>query len=591
MENGIIRKIKELLSDDSTITQDEVISYIKKNISKVSYDSFLAQKLLWKILGNNALSDDQKIALVQDIQKQYPTEMISNLALFTDYVMNKFRKVNDTIKETIRKNFDSIFMFMTCLNQFSLMRGGLVRYPKDILIKNAFAIWGNIDCKDEYNLILIPDAIVIEKVHVLEVVYLLAMEIGCMYERYEAISYLSEEILATDFKDGKMVFEIGIKDIDYSYGIKLGSEYNLLAWSKRAEKTIPEPEIFEYNKCYVCKKCFIMNIAADEKEWIISMVKNQLTSETYLDFLICRSKKYQTGIYLVSVLLYLYIEYLFVILLSNQGYGVIQINDIKRNCCFGKDMSNMDFQRILEFIGIQDSYKFIGMDRPYFKVKSQIYLFSSLFDTDYNIFEDLRDIIFNQRKSELGEEVNYFGKSVLETCVKQRFRCSGWTALSSSIKVKNTDFALVAWKDGKVILGQVKTAHSGRKPYQLWKAFKTIEKANIQISRCKEAITKDENLLFSNLKREKLVQSRHEIKEIIYMIITGTSYFSMSSDVAVISIEDISNILTLERNNPEEFMDVIMNPISMYSLDRIPEIHDSLLDFDDVQIIYEDLDE
>lgn len=231
------------------------------------------------------------------------------------------------------------------------------------------------------------------------------------------------------------------------------------------------------------------------------------------------------------------------------------------------------------------------MDRPYFKVKSQIYLFSSLFDTDYNIFEDLRDIIFNQRKSELGEEVNYFGKSVLETCVKQRFRCSGWTALSSSIKVKNTDFALVAWKDGKVILGQVKTAHSGRKPYQLWKAFKTIEKANIQISRCKEAITKDENLLFSNLKREKLVQSRHEIKEIIYMIITGTSYFSMSSDVAVISIEDISNILTLERNNPEEFMDVIMNPISMYSLDRIPEIHDSLLDFDDVQIIYEDLDE
>ena len=75
------------------------------------------------------------------------------------------------------------------------------------------------------------------------------------------------------------------------------------------------------------------------------------------------------------------------------------------------------------------------------------------------------------------------------------------------------------------------------------------------------------------------------------MIITGTSYFSMSSDVDVISIEDIQNILTLERNNPEEFMDVIMNPISMYSLDRIPEIHDSLLDFDDVQIIYEDLDE
>ena len=78
--------------------------------------------------------------------------------------------------------------------------------------------------------------------------------------------------------------------------------------------------------------------------------------------------------------------------------------------------------------------------------------------------------------------MDFFGKNVFENVVKSITKGCGWEVLQSGLKVKKTDFDLVAYKDGKVILGQIKVAHCNRKPFQLWKAECIIRKAIEQIN-------------------------------------------------------------------------------------------------------------
>ena len=56
-------------------------------------------------------------------------------------------------------------------------------------------------------------------------------------------------------------------------------------------------------------------------------------------------------------------------------------------------------------------------------------------------------------------------------------------------------------------------------------------------------------------------------------------------------IEDISNILEFEKEYPDKFEECLLNPLLMYDIKEIPQMHISWLNFPEFEIYYQDLEE
>ena len=140
-----------------------------------------------------------------------------------------------------------------------------------------------------------------------------------------------------------------------------------------------------------------------------------------------------------------------------------------------------------------------------------------------------------------------------------------------------------------MILGQVKASHTTRKPYSLWKANEVILDANRQILRCKKAIEEDKYLLYSNLKREKIVSRREEIKNVIFIVICGNSYLNGNGEIPVVGIEDWNNLLKIDTGKPE-FYKFLECPSMMYKLDDIPEYKESIIETEEYVLLYNELE-
>lgn len=592
-ETRIVNKLKNYLSYGLRDGGSEFIQYLRNNICDVSYDALLSQKIIWKICINDTLSEDAKDEIYSVLINEYSTEKVHNLVLFMTRMWKSEKKNYEIIYTRIKNNFSSMFTFLCSLNLFCLYKGNCIRAPKDLLIHAALEVFGNSLTLDKtIDKIIMPEHLIEPKLSVLNYIYEIAIQIGALHERLDNICYLYEEVIDVNADGDKPIFQIRMKNFDHSFSVMLGSEYyRAIRHEDSISKDIVLRTLYEYYECYICKKCTILCIPEDVKEGIQEAVKRQLLSRTLLDSLICLCWENNLPLFVTSILLLIYIENLFLLFSSNQGIGSISLKEIRKNCCFSNKIDDSDFEKILEILKLNAMLGEKYNDRPYFRIKDQVILLTCMINWDYCIFEDMKNLVLDSKKPYMGKSIDTFGKNILEKVVQFEFKNAGWSVLKKSINIKSTDFDLVAYNNGTVILGQVKAAHTGRTPFQLWKSWGVIEKACEQINNCKEAIDSDPNLLFSNLKREHIVSSRTQIQKVFYCIIAGNSYFSLCSDYPVICIEDTRNVLEFEKEYPDKFEECLWNPLLMYNIKEIPEMHISWLDFPELEIYYQDLEE
>lgn len=144
-------------------------------------------------------------------------------------------------------------------------------------------------------------------------------------------------------------------------------------------------------------------------------------------------------------------------------------------------------------------------------------------------------------------------------------------------------------------MGQIKVANCGRKRYDIWKTKQVINNAVEQIKICMEKF-EDENLMYSILKKEKIVSDRTEIRKIIPVVITSSSYFigmSAKSCVPILSWDMFYQVICYieETNEYEELSAYFNNLESLYDFPISKEFGISVIEQDEYRIEYEEYEE
>lgn len=588
-EKKIVDRIKDIITS-KTIDFEEIKSYIVDHIAEVSYTSILSQKIMVKLYLNKKYSQIQKNKIYNIFSCHYTNEKVQNYILFIETMCQVDENYRTRIREQIQKEFSSMFVFLACLGMYTIDNPQIIEYPKNLIIKIAMDVLDNDGRWNEnQGKITINRTTYLTKQRCIDNIYKTAIKCGCIKERFDDISFGREEVTNVEYI-GKPYIHMQIVDYKWKYRLMYASAY----YSSVFNHELSHPEYLEdplYNfyKCVICKKSKILNVSPDIENIIQDLLRRQFASETFLDYLVRHTGDLgNTTTYVLSIYLYVYVQLLFLLLVYKESYIVISYDHLRNNMCGSGLITDEEFHRIYDLCFTEKKDNVLC--GTFYRNGTRIIIGAWMFNSNYTVFEDARNRVFNSKNDKLlGKELDYFGKHIYENLVKYMAIQHGWKTLKSNIRIKNTDFDLVTFKEGVVILAQVKANHWGESPYSLWKANETIGEANRQINKCRIAIREDKYLLYSNLKREKIVQSIQEIKEVKYLIISGNSYLAGDGDVPVISIEDWKNVLMLDPWS-DILKDFLNCPPSMYRLENVPKYTESVVETDEFAIFYNEIE-
>ena len=587
-EKRIVDKIKNMITCNIE-NFEEAKFYISGNIEKISYTSVLSQKILLKVNLNSSYTDSQKEEIYDIFITYYKGEFVQNYIHFCKSMILIEREYISQIKNIIRTQFDSLFVFLNCLGKYIADNPYVIQYPKHLIIKTAMDTLDDGSWSSSLGKIVVDEATYINKLPYIEKMYKIGINCGCIKEKFDSISFGREEIVKVEYA-ATPFFQLHIKEIEWKYRLMYASAYyGTIFHDRYLDFEDFDDPLYNYYKCEICKKAKLLNIHPDIPQIMQALLQRQFAAETLLDYLVRHSGGIgNTATYVISIYLYVYIELLFTLLVYTNNYVVVTRTQLRKNMCGANYISDEEFDRVFNIcFSLKNDNVLWG---PYYRRGSDIIIGSWMFDSDYYLFEVVRNRVFNPKNDvRLGEEVGIFGKNVFENFIKKMALKCGWKTLNADIKIKSTDFDIVTFREGIVILAQVKVDHCDRTPYSIWKANEIIEAANRQIVKCRTAISEDRYLLYSNLKREKIVSSIKEIKEIVFLIISGNSYLAGDSDVPVISIEDWKNLLNMEPES-DMFREFLSCPPSMYPLNTIPEYTESIIETDEFTILYDEVE-
>lgn len=595
LESEVVRKIKAMLSGSNS--NHDIIQYIKNNILYVSYDMLLAQKIILKVYESVLLSEHQKSCIYEIIRCNYESrkDEIQLHIMFLYKMIPVVNKIKAGIENEIRNNFsDSLFTFLYILGMYLYENPDMISYPRKMLIDIAINSLNNdVEWKDVQNKILLAYSMYYKNRILIDNIYKEAIKCGCIIEKYNDISYFKERVTKIEEINQKVYVNMVLSNAEYQIGLQMGCIYNTDVFLTQLSNEKQKPGmVHKHYQCFICKKiCFIGNQNYELRELMFDYINRQFSQISSTDKILFFTVTLSSIIF--SIILYLYVELLILILTSEESYKVIKMDEIRKNMCFGDDISDDEFHSCINSIfpageHMVDFYS----ENPFFRRGNTIIIAKWMYNHNFSIVEETRNIFFNTRKnSELGKSADYFGKSIFEGIVKWIMSKYGWKALESSLKVKRTDFDLVVYKNGVIILGQIKVAHTGRENYQIWKADKIIEQGIKQINECRKAVAENKNLLYSNLKREKIVQKREDIKKVIYLVVTSSSYFSRNNaNIPIISIDDLKSALESCSGDTQKFVNAINNPFERYDYENLLIHEISRINTEEFYIEYEEID-
>lgn len=591
----IMSKMSKAIGAMKYLSFEECVKTISENTDFQRYDLLLARRGLEKIYRNDKVSDDQKDELVELIKGKIPEQriQIENTYAFIKCFIPIGNNILARISEQIKGNFpDSLAVFCHCFGLFIGENPNAIGTANRVVISVAKQSLKNDVTSINYQLSISFENIYLKNKRVLYSIYQEAIRYGVLIEKYDAISFGSEYIEKIDINNSPQMF-MKLVSANFEYGLQCGSKYHNYIVSRRYKE---EPGAIEsFYKCIICKYCGFFGIPDTEKEIAFDFLKRQFANRNQTDLFFFFTGDYQS--YVLSVLAYIYTQFLLLFFCSEDTMKIIKKSDIQKNMLWGD---------IINAYVFDDCYNLITNDQEFNKffwvVNDGIVIGRWQMDLNLSIVELAKRISLNSKLSpEAGKNSNKFGKEVYEKLVRSMLEDKGWNIVSSSVKIKKgkdikTDIDLIAYNQGYVIVGQIKFANSGRTRYDIWKAKQSINKAVSQLNFSLSKFSEDKNLLFSILKKFDFCQNREDIKQIIPVVITSSSYFIgeyAETKIPVVSWDMFSQIIaSLNHYNTltnigEYFSDIE----TLYSFGLKKEITISEIECNEFNIKYEEYED
>ena len=588
-------KISKVIDSLKCSDFQESIKAITDNFDTQCYDLLMSRRGLEKLYRNDRITDTQKSSLIELIKNRIPDQaaQIKNTYAFLKCFIPIGDNILSRIAEQIRNNFpDSLAVFCHCLGLFIDENPDAIGTAKRVVMSVAQQNLKNDITSINYQLSISIENVYLKNRRVLYSIYQEAIHYGVLIEKYDAISFGSEFIEKIDIDNTpKMVMKL--VSPDFEYGVQCGSRHHNYIVRKRYKE---DPGVIEsFYKCIICKYCNFFGVPDTEKEIAFDVLKRQFANRNQTDLFFFFTGDYQS--YVLSVLAYVYTQFLLLFFCSEETMKMISKSDIQKNMLWGDTIKAHIFD---------DCYALITSDQEFNKyfwvVNDGIVLGRWQMDLDLSIVELAKRITLNSKKShEAGKNSNKFGKEVYEELVRLMLGDKEWKIVPSSVRIKNeketkTDIDLIAYKQGYVIVGQIKFANSGRTRYDIWKAKQSINKAVTQINFSLLRFSEDKNLLFSILKKNDICKHRGDIKKVIPVVITSSSYFIgeyKETNIPVVSWDMFSQIIESLNyyNTLADVESYFSNLEDLYNFDLKKEIAVSEIDCDEFNIKYEEYED
>ena len=588
--NKISKAIDLLLCSD----YEECVKAINQFIDVSSYELLMARKGLEKIYRNEKTSENQKNALIELVKNKIPcqSEIIGNSYQFIRACFPIGDKILSRIEKIVAQNFpDSMAIFYYCLGRFVEEMPDMIGTAKNILIAVAQKLLKNDLDSISYQLNISFENIYIKNKSNIILIYEEAINYGALIEKYDAISFGSEYVHKISLDYFPKIF-MKLKDPDFEYGLQCGAAYHNHVVSGRYNE---EPGYIEsFYKCSICKYCSIVGVSESEKEIAFNLLKRQFADRNQTDLFFFYTGDYQS--FVLSILACVYTQLLLLVFSSDKIIKIITKAEIHEKMLWGDSINCEVFD---------DCYRLILSDKDFKKyflvVHDDVVIGKWQMDLDLSIVDLAKSISLNAKESHVaGKNSNAFGKETYEKLIRMMIKDMGWQVVPGSIKVKNekktqTDIDLVAYNKGNVILGQIKFANSGRSRYDIWKAKQSIDKAVSQINLSLSKISSDPNLIYSILKKYCICKNKGEIKKVIPVVITSSSYFigvHNSKCVPIVSWDMFCQIIkSIDYYDKLDDIDgYFSNIISLYDFGIPKEPTISEIEAKDFYIRYEEYD-
>ena len=583
--NNISKIVKGLWALD----YKETIRYITENFDESFFEIFMAQKGIEKIYRNVLLDDKEKrevISLLQETMKNHARE-IQNTYIFLEKIIHIGEKVLIRIKEIISANFpDSLACFYYCTGMYIQEHPEMIGLARSLLINVAKRCLNDDLASIKYKLSISLANIYVKTKGYYQEIYEEAVKYGVLAEKYDAISFDSEYIDSICVVESKPFIRFKLRDYNFEYGVQRGVYYHNCIVRKKYKE---DPGVIHsYYKCLVCRHSIFEDV---DKELVQELLNRQFSNMNQTDVFFFLTGDFQS--YILSMISYIYTR--FIMLLTHPTHMIERITkkEIRKNMMWGDMIGDDDFELCYSSLLLNKNFS------SHFSVLGEDVLLGKWqWDLDVSIVEIAKNVALDSRTSKrAGENADNFGKRIYEKLVKGMLADSGWKVIQHSVKLKDnkkiiTDVDLLAYNNGVVLLGQIKVANCGRKRYELWKTKQTINNAVDQIEKCMEKFH-DENLMYSILKKEKILSDRTEIKKIIPVVITSSSYFiGMNANglVPILSWDMFYQVVRYveETNAYEELSNYFNNLESLYDFPISKEVEMSVIDQEEYRIEYEE---
>ena len=574
---------------------EECTNTVLDNIDSRSYDMLMARRGLEKIYRNDKITDAKKDSLIEFIKVSVPDQaaQIQNTYTFLKRFIPLADNILSRIAEQIRDNFpDSLVVFCHCLGLFIDENPDAIGTAKRVVLSVAKQTLKNDVTTINYQLSISIENIYLKTRRVLHSIYQEAIHYGVLIEKYDAISFGSEFIEKIDINNTPQVV-MKLVSPDFEYGVQCGSRYHNYIVRKRYKEDPGKIESFY--KCIICKYCNFFGVPDNRKEIAFDALKRQFANRNQTDLFFFYTGEYQS--YVLSILAYIYTQFLLLFFCSEDTMKMVSKSDVQKNMLWGDTIKAHIFDDCyFQVISDQEFNKYFWV------VDDDVVLGRWQMDLDLSAVELAKRITLNSKLShEAGKNSNKFGKEVYEKLVRSMLEEKDWKIVPSSVKIKNgretkTDVDLIAYNQGYVIVGQIKFANSGRTRYDIWKARQSINKAVAQIEFSLLKFSEDQNLLYSILKKNGICTCRGDIKKIIPVVITSSSYFIgayKTEKIPVVSWDMFSQII-VSINYYDTLADIegyFFNIEELYSFDLKKETIVSEIDCDEFNIKYEEYED
>ena len=578
-------KISKVIDSLKCSDFQESTKAITEDFDPQCYDLLMARRGLEKIYRNDKITDDQKDSLIELIKIRIPDQaaQIQNTYAFLKSFIPLGDNILSRIAEQIRDNFPDSLVDEN---------PDAIGTAKRVVLSVAKQTLKNDVTTINYQLSISIENVYLKNRRVLHSIYQEAIHYGVLIEKYDAISFGSEFIEKIDINNTpQMVMKL--VSPDFEYGVQCGSRHHNYIARKRYKE---DPGVVEsFYKCMICKYCNFFGVPDTRKEIAFDVLKRQFANRNQTDLFFFYTGEYQS--YVLSILAYIYTQFLLLFFCSEDTMKMVSKSDIQKNMLWGDVIKAHIFD---------DCYSQVVSDQEFNKyfwvVNDGVALGRWQMDLDLSIVELAKRITLNSKLShEAGKNSNKFGKEVYEKLVRSMLAGKDWEIVPSSVKIKKvketkTDIDLIAYNQGCVILGQIKFANSGRTRYDIWKARQSINKAVSQIKFSLLKFSEDKNLLFSILKKNGICICREDIKKIIPVVITSSSYFIgtyKTENIPVVSWDMFSQIIASINyyNALADIEGYFFNIEELYNFDLKKETTVSEIDCDEFNIKYEEYED